>query len=201
MSRMLFLLVAVLYVSLTGCAEQPAAAPENGMAAIQDPRANEAEAEEDGTIGKKMADLVGQAKESAPSLEDAKKWLSDAGDATGQTADDTMKWVNDAYKSLSDNGMTTAKNAKDWVAEDWNSINAWEYKVVSVNMTELSDNPNILEETLNANGKLRWECFHVSDNSGTTRFYMKRHKKSFLKNVPLKDMLKLIPLLDVTDGK
>ncbi len=32
-----------------------------------------------------------------------------------------------------------------------------------------------------------------------TKFYMKRQKRSYLKNLPLKDVLKLVPLLN-TDG-
>jgi hypothetical protein len=173
------------------------------MAVVTEPVPNQDEKKQDGKqeggIGNKVADLFDHAKSKAPSLDDAKKWLSDAGDATGQTADDTMNWVNDAYKSLRDNGLTSATSAKDWVAEDWNSINAWEYKVVSVDMSKVVENPKLLEETLNNNGRLRWDCFHVSENLGKTQFYMKRQKKSYLKNIPLKDMLKLIPLLD-TDG-
>lgn len=201
MYRSLFYSFILLSFVVCGCAEQPAAAPENGLAMVQDPKAAQDDAKDDETISKKMASLVDQAKENTPSLDDAKKWLSDAGDATGQTADDTMKWVNETYKSLSENGMTSAKNAKDWVTEDWNSINAWEYKVVSVSMADVVENPELLEQTLNANGNHRWDCFHVSESSEMTRFFMKRHKKSYLKNVPLKDMLKLIPLLDAANGQ
>lgn len=200
MSRFMLYCCAVLSVSLFGCANEPAAAPENAIAVVPEPAPIQEDPKQDG-IGNKVADLFDHAKSKTPSLKDAKKWLTDAGDATGQTADDTMTWVNDAFKSLRDNGLTSAGTAKEWVAEDWKSINAWEYKVVSIDLAEVAENPKLLEETLNENGKLRWDCFHVADTLGKTQFYMKRQKKSYLKNVPLKDMLKLIPLLDSDGGQ
>ena len=171
--------LAVITLSLAGCASEPAA-PANGVAA-----AAQQEKESGG-----MASLA----------QKAKNMISDASDATSQTADDTMDWVNEMYKSLSDRGLTSANNAGDWVAQDWNAINAWEYKVVNVDHKQIAENPEVLSEQLNENGKHRWECFHVSDVNSGTIFYMKRQKKSYLRNIPLKDMMKLIPLLDNDDG-
>ncbi len=177
-----------------GCANEPVV-PAATVVPTQQDQTNEGAA--DG-IGSKVTDLFEQAKSKTPSLDDMKKMLSDAGDATGQTTDDTMNWVNEMYKSLSDRGLTSAKSAGDWVAEDWNSMNAWEYKVVRVGSEQT---PNALAEKLNESGKNRWDCFHVSEAANGTTFYMKRQKKSYLKNVPLKDMMKLIPLLDNDNGQ
>ncbi len=151
--------------------------------------------QEAGGIGKAVSDIVDQAKESVPTIEGARKWLNDTGEATGQTAEDTLKWVNDTFRSLSDQGMTTATDAQQWVSEDWHAMGAWEYKVL---VTEDGDS-RMVEEKLNDAGKSRWECYHVSDRPGVLRFYMKRQKRSYLKNLPLKDVLKLIPLLDGGD--
>ena len=195
MNRFFYIVLSVFLVVAPGCANEPAA-PANGLAVVEPQQETQETKQEDDSISGKVANLLGQAKEKTPSLDDMKKMLSDAGDATGQTADDTMKWVNEMYDSLSKQGLTHAKDAQTWVAEDWNAINAWEYKVVSVDSKQIASNPEVLEEKLNEAGKQRWECFHVSDGIGGTMFYMKRQKKSYLKNVPLKDMLKLIPLLD-----
>ena len=200
----MFLILVAGSILFCACANEPvvvapgavapgAVAP-GAAAAAQQPVQQEQQ-EEDGGIGKRVTDLFGKARANAPSFDDMKKMLSDAGDATGQTTDDTMKWVNETYKSLSDRGLTTAKNASEWVAEDWNSINAWEYKVVSLTQAE-SKIPALLEKTLNEAGNQRWDCFHVSESAAGTKFFMKRQKKSYLKNIPLRDMLKLIPLLD-----
>lgn len=96
-------------------------------------------------------------------------------------------------------GLTTAKDAGSWDSEDWNSIGAWEYKVVFVASTDKTKDRVPPEQTLNEHGKLRWECFHVSDRPGGVTYFMKRQKKSYLKNMPLRDVLKLVPLLG-TDG-
>ncbi len=196
MYRSLSLTLAAIICISCGCANEPPA-PMNAIAVAAEPQQ---QTDEKGGIGGKMADLVEQAKSKAPSLDDVKKMLNDAGDATGQTTDDTMKWVNEIYKSLSDRGMTSAKSAGDWVAEDWSSMYAWQYKVVSVDSKQIADNPEVLAEKLNESGEQRWECFHVSDGIDGTMFYMKRRKKSYLKHVPLKDMMRLIPLLDNDNG-
>ncbi|QEG23872.1 hypothetical protein [Mariniblastus fucicola] len=198
MKRTLKLAVIAIACLVAGCANEPVA-PGNGVAAVaqaqQEPIADPQPEKSEG-IGDKFSDLVEQAKSKAPSLDDMKKMIGSAGDATGQTADDTMKWANEMYKSLSESGMTTTTNVKDWVAEDWSNINAWEYQVVTVESAQLVENPGILQEKMNEAGKLRWECFHVSDGPGATMFYFKRRKRSYMKNLPLKDMLKLVPLLD-----
>ena len=196
MYRSISFAFVIISCVVSGCANEPAA-PANGIGAVAAPKEQEAE---EGGIADKMANLVKKAKANTPSYDDVKKIINDAGDATGQTADDTMNWVNEMYKSLSDRGLTTAKSAGDWVSEDWNAINAWEYKVVNVESKQIADNPEVLSETLNESGKHRWECFHVSDGTSGTTFFMKRQKKSYLKNIPLKDMMKLIPLLDNDDG-
>lgn len=147
----------------------------------------------------KMSSLVKKAKSKAPSVEDVKKMLSDAGEATSQTADDSMEWVEEAYHALSDQGLTSAKSASDWLKNDWNSMNTWEYQVLSVSGEAISTTPNVLEAKLNQAGARRWECFSVSESDSGITLFMKRQKKSYLKNVPLKDMMKLVPLLDGED--
>lgn len=175
--------LVIIALTFSGCANEPAAPASGEVAAT-------AVGEQQEQDGGRMAALVKKAK----------NLISDAENATEQTADDTMDWVNEMYKSLSDRGLTSAKNAGDWVAQDWSAINAWEYKVVNVDHKQIAENPEVLSEQLNENGKHRWECFHVSDVNSGTIFYMKRQKKSYLKNIPLKDMMKLIPLLDNDDG-
>lgn len=185
------LVIATCCAFLCGCHEQSvnsaqsAGAPQ--VAEVQD---------QDGGIVEKMSGLVEKAKAKAPSMDDVKKLLSDAGETTSQTADDSMKWVEEAYNALSERGMTSAKNASDWLKNDWNSMNTWEYQILSVSAEEISANPGLLETKLNESGAKRWDCFSVSESPDGIKFFMKRQKKSYLKNVPLKDMMKLVPLLD-----
>ncbi len=190
--------VALLICCLfQGCADEG-----NGLAVaakpVQEEIKNPAEppvAPNDGLLNK-MAGLLEQAKSSTPSVDDMKKILSDTGEAAGGTADDTMNWAHDTFVMLKGKGETASDNALDWLKDDWNAMNSWEYSVVSISAEDLASDPSLLESKLNESGKLRWECFHVSDNSTGMKFFMKRQKKSYLKNIPLKDLMKLVPLLD-----
>ena len=115
----------------------------------------------------------------------AGEWIGDkfsgAMDATGSVAQDTGDWVTETFESLKNQGMTTANNATEWVQEDLQNMSAFEYKVISKEGNG--------EQALNELGKQRWECFAVDDQS----FYLKRQSKSYLRHVPVKDLLKFLP--------
>ena len=152
-----------------------------------------------GGLVETMSGLVDKAKAKAPSIKDIKKALGDVGDTTGQTAEDSTEWVQDAWKMLRDSGMTQTKSATDWVKQDWNAMHTWEYSVISIGQSEINKDREVLERKLNEAGQDRWECFAVTQNNNYTKFFMKRQSKSYLKNVPLKDMLKLAPMLDTKE--
>jgi len=65
--------------------------------------------QEKGGFSKKMADLVDKAKAKLPSIDETKKMLGDAGDATGETADETKQWVEETFKALSEIAFTFPK--------------------------------------------------------------------------------------------
>ena len=104
-----------------------------------------------------------------------------------------MKWANEMYQSLKDKGMTTAGSTKEWLTSDWKAMGAWEYKIVKVDTSDLANT----EKRLNELGKDNWECFHVAARGDSEFMYFKKPAKSFLKNVPFKDALHLIPLMDL----
>jgi hypothetical protein len=113
-------------------------------------------------------------------------WISDqvsgAMDATGTAAQGTGDWVSETFDSLKNNGMTSANNATEWVQEDIQNMNAFEYKVVPKQSSD--------EAMMNKLGKERWDCFAVD----ATSLYYKRQRKSYLRNVPVKDLLKFLPM-------
>lgn len=174
-----------------GCAQDG-----NGIAVAAKPVQAAQEEEDDAGLINKMSEIFEKTKASTPSVDDMKKMLTNTGEAAGDAADDTMVWANDTWKMLKDSGGTATDNTLEWLKDDWTAMNAWEYKVVSIDAAELASNPGLLESRLNESGKIRWECFHVSDNASGMKFFMKRQKKSYLKNIPLKDLMKLVPLLD-----
>jgi hypothetical protein len=206
------LFFAIFVFAFVGCSEttvavDPAAAIAAEMPVIPDMPADpvtvaasqqeEGAKKEEAGMLEKASDLFGKATASGgDSAKKASDWvldrLGDAQDAGSSTAEDTMKWATDTYQSLRDNGMTTAGSATEWVTEDWNKMGSWEYKVVDVGLMKSAD----IEKRLNELGAQRWECYHVSVGPSGQTMYFKKPAKSYLKHIPLRDVMKLIPMLD-----
>ena len=193
---MLFLATAV------GCEAQsapatPPQAPAKPVAVDKLPATNVAFAEQppqqdesDNGVLSAAAALLQKARESgATNATDAAKWVQQQASGGAQVAEDSAAWVGDMFQSLKSRGLTTADNVSDWVTDDFKSMGGWEYKIVE----GLPD-----EEKMNELGGSRWECFHVAPPTlahGPMVFFYKRQKRSYLRNIPMKDLLKLMPLM------
>ncbi len=118
--------------------------------------------------------------------------LGDVTESGSQITEDATKWANDAFNSLKDKGLTSADSAKDWVTQDIRNMNALKYKVIEVSLDDLS----AVEDQLNELGELRWDCFHAVEQGSKTVLFFKKERRSILKNIPVKDMLRLVPLMN-----
>lgn len=184
-----FRLGFVLFVSslAVGC-EQKSVAEKDDVPDNTNPVAqSDGEADDEKNYLEQATDLFQKAKDAGQTTaSNASEWVSDqvsgAMEATGNAAQDTGDWVSDTYESLKGQGLTSANSATEWLQDDLKNINAIEYKI----LPKASGN---LQETLNELGAQRWDCFAVDDNS----FYLKRKSKSYLRHVPVKDLLKLLP--------
>lgn len=158
------------------------------------PAAGSAETvEQEGGVLKTAGDLFEKAKSgTGATAKGAKDWVQDklsgAASASGEAADDTMKWATDTFNSLKDKGLTTASDTSEWLTQDWKNMQSWEYKTVAI--TEATDG-NSIDDQLNKLGGQGWECFHVEG----TMFYFKKPADSYLRHIPFKDYIKLVPLL------
>lgn len=207
----LFIGMTFLLLTQIGCSKeevvaqpvnQPATQPvanntENSKQDEPDQEATDEFAPEEKSALRKAAELLKKAQSSGgDSAGQATKWmqdvLGDASESGGATAQGALDWTNDMYQSLKDQGLTTAGSTTEWLSEDWNKMGAWEYKVIALE----GMSPTEMESKLNELGAQRWECFHVASSPNGQTMYFKKHAKSYLKHVPLKDMMKLIPLLD-----
>ena len=130
----------------------------------------------------------------------AKEWMNDkfGGESGGESfiPEDAAKWAADAFGKLKDKGMTTAANPSEWLKEDIRNMNALKYKIVKVSLDDL----DALEDQLNKMGQLKWDCFHVAEKGGDTILFFKKEKRSILKNIPVRDMMKLVPLMGNGDN-
>ena len=182
-------------------AEPPAETPPQEEAqAAQTPQAIPVEggvpaAEAKEGMLKKAGDLFDRAKSTTGSTaQGAKDWMQDkiggAADASSAATEDTIKWATDTFESLKSQGLTTASDTSEWLQQDWKNMESWEYQIVS--MDEKTDAEKTDE--LNKLGKNGWECYHVSDGQ-VEKFYVKKRRESYLRHLPFKDFIKLVPLL------
>ena len=149
------------------------------------------------SAAQKAGDLLKQAKDATgESAMGAKNWMQDkiggATDATSAAAQDSLQWATDTFESLKSQGLTTASDTSEWLSQDWKNMESWEYTITS--FAQESDEEKT--EKLNTLGKNGWECYHVSDVGATQKFYLKKRKESFLRHLPFKDFIKLVPLMN-----
>ena len=98
--------------------------------------------------------------------------------------------VSKLYKKAKESGEQVPDNISDWIKEDISRIGDWEYKVLHMEIEA-----GIQKESfLNIHGRQRWECFWVRENGEEMEFYFKRPARSYLKSIPLKNLIKLIPI-------
>ena len=106
-------------------------------------------------------------------------------------AAETGVWdeVERLYESAKETGERVPKDIYDWIREDIENLGDWEYRVVELENSDAKS----LEGQLNELGQERWECIWVQTSGKTTRFFLKRPVRSYMKTLPLSQLLKLIP--------
>ena len=119
-----------------------------------------------------------------------------ASSSTKETAAATADWFNNAYEQAKESGETTAANTRDWLIEDVKKMGSWEYKTIVVKSAE----SNTALARLNELGAKRWECFWVDKQGDQTTFYLKKAGRSFLRQLPARELLHLLPLLNKDNG-
>ena len=108
-----------------------------------------------------------------------------------ETESDISLWkqIQALYDSAKDAGDMNAGSVTEWLKSDYEGMGDWEYRVIEVS----SKDTVMLEAELNEAGAERWEVFWVREGSGNFTFFLKRPKRSYLRSIPLTDLLKLIP--------
>lgn len=104
--------------------------------------------------------------------------------------------ISQSYESAKSQGLTAATNARDWLFDDLNSSNRWEYKII----TAAEGNPTQLERALNELGRDGWQCFHVHAQSGSLQLFLQRHPSSISRSISMSDLLKVLPYLGLGSG-
>ena len=111
-------------------------------------------------------------------------------ESAGETADETLwKQIQALYESARKAGDINAGSLAEWLKSDYQNIGDWEYRVIRISSKESS----VLETYLNTEGQERWEVFWVREGAGDFTFFLKRPVRSYIRAIPLSDLLKLIP--------
>jgi len=136
--------------------------------------------------------LSGATQASGKQVEKTGEWIKGAWDgassSTGSAVDGSLDWANQTFKTLKDQGLTTASSTGQWLSEDWQNMESWQYKVLAANSIPTDQ----LETKLNELGQQGWECFSIDDQ----RIIFKKASESYLRRLPFKDILRLAPLLN-----
>lgn len=152
---------------------------------------------EDDSVLSKAGKMVGDAaSKSVKSASDAGQWVQEKlGDATktgSQSASDTWEWANETFESLKSQGLTSAQTTSQWLGQDWKNMESWQYQIVV-----LDGEPTEVAKKLNEFGEQGWECFEVTETGpSSTKFYLKKPTFSYLRQLPFKDVIKLVPLMN-----
>ena len=163
---------------------------------IDEPAESPEELVDDEEVWTRITRLYEQAKSSGTTAAgSASEWLSEmygqADDWRNGATASTLKWVEESYAEAQRRGETTATSAKEWVMGDLRRVGTWEYKTLVLP----TDKPEDIERELNALGADRWECFWVDKQGTQATFYLKRSGRSYLRNLPARELFRLLPLL------
>ena len=147
------------------------------------------EEEQEDSFLKKAGDALEKATSSGS---EAGQWVQEklggAAESSGQTAEDTLKWASETFESLRSQGLTTANDTGQWLTQDFNAMESWQYKVITLG--ELSDEDATAK--LNELGSEGWECIQTDGS----RFFFKKPGHSYLRRLPFKDIIRLVPLMN-----
>ena len=114
-------------------------------------------------------------------------------------SEDSSYWeqIVALYESAKETGEQVPKDIYDWTLEDLSNIGDWEYKVLEISMVDST----ALEEQLNELGADRWDCIWIQTKGTKTTFIFKRPSRSYLRNIPLGELLKLVPTGSLGGGE
>ena len=109
---------------------------------------------------------------------------------TAEPSDGSLwKQIQSLYEAAKKAGDIDAGSVGEWLKSDYESVGDWEYRVIQVD----SKDSSVLQTCLNTEGQDRWEVFWIREGSGDFTFFLKRPVRSYMRSIPLSDLLKLIP--------
>lgn len=189
-----------IVLMIAGCNKSKSSEADGQVASKNESADNEStEAAESEAADKSVmdhaSDLIEQAKDvTSDTASSASEWAKDVYQKSLDTAESTTNKMSDSlkglYKKAVESGTTTAKSTKDWVEEDIGKMGAWVYTSRTVSTEE---DAQATVAMLNEMGREKWECFWVEKQGTATTLYFKKSPRSYISNIPFKDLVKMFP--------
>ena len=107
-----------------------------------------------------------------------------------QQLKDLIDSLTSQSKEAGEKGKTITKETGHWIKEDFKKIGDWEYKQITLELSELTT----LEETLNEAGADRWNCFWVQQHGQTLHLLLKRPAISYLHKLSQIDFIRMLSI-------
>lgn len=104
----------------------------------------------------------------------------------GTTWEQILAW----YEEAKEKGEKVPSDVYAWIEQDLQRGGAWEYRIVRL----ADDSDEGLEAELNRLGAERWEVTWMERDKRELRLFLKRPGSSYLRNIPIPDLLRFLPL-------
>ena len=113
---------------------------------------------------------------------------NEARERAAAKANEAWAAIQELYEQAKDAGETVPDDVVEWTKADIGRIGDWEYRIES-----LPADREQMQTQLNEWGQDRWEAYWVElDASGYT-VHLKRPARSYLRMIPVGDVLKVLP--------
>ncbi len=96
--------------------------------------------------------------------------------------------ITNSSREATDKSKKMTAGVKSWLKEDFSKIGDWEYKQLTIPLTQITS----LEKNLNELGADRWDCFWIQNHEGSIHLLFKRPTISYLHKLSQVDFMKLI---------
>ena len=148
-------------------------------------------AEYQSDLNTEISVLWEEAKDQAVALYDEakEKWE----DFDHQRSEEEIRRL---YERAKEAGEKVPVDIYAWIRYDLERVNNWEYHVVVTN----SANNEAITARLNELGAQRWECLGMSSHRDELVFVFKRRVKSYLRHIPVRELLYLLSVGGEGDG-
>ncbi|MBI2840492.1 MAG: hypothetical protein HYX75_19405 [Acidobacteria bacterium] len=110
------------------------------------------------------------------------------GSAGAEEAPDVWTQVKKLYEKAKAAGDTVPSDVSEWVRQDLQNMNKWEYRIETLQ----APGDQLLAKKLNDLGTEAWECFHVEREGKSVTLFCKRRMKSYLQVIPVRDLFRFV---------